>query len=130
MWNENSEKKDEKTTSAYIVLLGLCVSSTIHVRNDMKKAFSWLERHVRKEEGNFYEFLNKYIFQVHGSGVWPTPCYEMAKKYLSLNWSEFESDFWKARSFSFVGDYAEEELLEGVGDDNGSFFKKANSMFI
>ena len=55
----------------------------------------------------------------------------MAQNHFSLKWSEFESDFWKARCFSFVGDHVEDEVLEGavegmIGDKNDTIHQSGN----
>ena len=99
----------EEICNACMALLGLCAASTIQVRLDLQKAFSWLERDMQTKEGSFETYVKKHILP-KPDRRWPIECIDILRKYLSVSWDRFEDDFWRARCFVCVGDYREADI--------------------
>lgn len=133
-WNiYGAEKMRRKTKGLWVLVL--CYKDYAHPVRFMFKMI-W-RRHLfgRKEawksQNNIsMNFSIKHIIPKHDDRTWPIKCYLIAKDCSSLDWSEFESDFWLLRCFRFVGKFLEnEEVWEQkvecmMRDDNDSVFEK------
>ena len=111
IWFERNQmdQPNVKICRACLALLCLSASTTVEIQNDLKKSFCWLERGIREKQETFWKFLKKNIFVNSRREDWPNTCLEIAEKYFDIDWKEFEDDFWLTRSFTFVGDFIEDE---------------------
>ena len=117
IWFEMNQmnQPNMKICKACLTLLCLSASTTVEIQNDLKKSFCWLERGIKEKQETFWKFLEKNIFVDDRLDDWPNACYEIAEKYFSIDWKEFEDNFWLARSFTFVGDFVEDENIASSG---------------
>lgn len=111
IWEKRGRKPDSDETDACLVILALCASKIKAIRLGMCRVFSKLERNIEilDRHGNLAAYLIDEIGELGKEAM--HKCKEMIKTHLSnkLNWTDFQDDFWLVRSFTFVGEFFEDD---------------------